>query len=348
MKKSLLALAALSVLAGAASAQSSVTLYGKLDLSLGKPTGTQDKQEMSNSSRLGFKGVEDLGNGLKGLFTIETRFSPDTGAADANKPFWGGEAWAGLATPYGTVKLGRQYTADFAVQNALDPWGGDTVGSLRDGIAIPRIQNTKAKTTTDAFDASGHLVFAGETRVNNAVTYENAFSGFGVAATVSESPAASAAIAKPQKFVSLAGTYTAGPLYFGLGYENGEAPEQKLVTLGGSYDFGFLKAIVGGSFGKTPNYADVAGNETTKVKSVLVAGVLPVPGVAALSLRGGYGQTTLDGLAGAADAKYKKASLGAVYKLSARTSLYTDYAKTGGVLQIGPKTGYDFGLVHKF
>ncbi len=82
MKKSLLALAVLGAFASAASAQSSVTMYGRVDLSVGKPIGTASKGLFNGSgSRLGMRGVEDLGGGLKGIFNIETRFDADTGAA---------------------------------------------------------------------------------------------------------------------------------------------------------------------------------------------------------------------------------------------------------------------------
>ena len=72
MKKSLLALAVLGAFASAASAQSSVTMYGRVDLSVGKPIGTANKGLFNGSgSRLGMRGVEDLGGGLKGV--CETR-----------------------------------------------------------------------------------------------------------------------------------------------------------------------------------------------------------------------------------------------------------------------------------
>ena len=60
MQKSLIALAVLGAFAGAASAQSSVTIYGKLDQAIGKPTGTEDKQVMDNTgSRIGFRAYVD-------------------------------------------------------------------------------------------------------------------------------------------------------------------------------------------------------------------------------------------------------------------------------------------------
>ena len=82
MKKSLLALAVLGAFAGAASAQSSVTLYGRLDLSVNKGVG-QTAKNLSNGSgsRFGVRGSEDLGGGMSALFNLEHRFDADTGAS---------------------------------------------------------------------------------------------------------------------------------------------------------------------------------------------------------------------------------------------------------------------------
>jgi len=92
MKKSLLALAVLGGFAGVASAQSSVTLYGTLDLSAKyvKNDGSNRRVSLSqdgiNSSQLGFRGVEDLGGGLKASFVLLSGVNADTGSANAQ--FW--------------------------------------------------------------------------------------------------------------------------------------------------------------------------------------------------------------------------------------------------------------------
>src|SRR5471032_452500 len=85
MKKSLLALAVLTAFTGAAFAQSSVTIYGKVDLGLVLDSGGAGKSVRISSgvtggSRLGFKGVEDLGGGLKAAFQLETGFCADSAA----------------------------------------------------------------------------------------------------------------------------------------------------------------------------------------------------------------------------------------------------------------------------
>ena len=86
MKKTLLALATLTAFAGVASAQSSVTLFGIVDLSVNSvKNGTLSQKLMSNdqlnSNRIGFRGIEDLGGGMRAGFWIEGGMTPDNGSA---------------------------------------------------------------------------------------------------------------------------------------------------------------------------------------------------------------------------------------------------------------------------
>jgi len=121
MKKSLLALAALSACCGVAMAQSSVTLAGKANIGFLKAEGSKAQLENApdgSSSRVIIRGVEDLGGGLSAKFHFEHGMAPDTGAADgqagaAGGGFWQRQAWAALAGGFGEVRLGRQYTLGF-------------------------------------------------------------------------------------------------------------------------------------------------------------------------------------------------------------------------------------------
>ncbi|MDO5624328.1 MAG: porin [Pseudomonadota bacterium] len=127
MKKSLIALAVLG-LSGAAMAQSSVTLYGVADAGVGRikspGLGTNDasgKVEFTSAStmnngtsRIGFRGVEDLGGGLKAGFQFESGLDLDNGAqASSGGTMWGRRAEMWLGGNWGTVKLGRQLTPTF-------------------------------------------------------------------------------------------------------------------------------------------------------------------------------------------------------------------------------------------
>ncbi len=308
MKKSLLALAVLGAFAGAASAQSSVTLYGKLDLGFAKAAGSADKQVADgSSSRLGFRGVEDLGGGLKAMFQIEHRFNPDTGTV-TNAAFWHGISPVGLGGSFGTVNLGRQYTAAFSLAtNVIDPFGGDTVAGLR-GESL-----TKS---------------VGRLRTENSVRYDGAFGGLKVAADIAETPAGG--VDRPY---SVAAQYAAGPFMVAASYDNPTGANDNLATLGGSYAFGPAKVSLG--IGRGDN------NSNVRVKQAL-AGVTVNVGAAGQVLAG-YAQQEV----GTADAT-KKVSLGYRHNLSKRTQLYTDVTRVNDLLSKTEKTGYDFGVIHTF
>lgn len=308
MKKSLLALAVLGAFAGAASAQSSVTLYGKLDLGFAKAAGSADKQVADgSSSRVGFRGVEDLGGGLKALFQFEHRFNPDTGTV-TNTAFWHGLSTVGLGGSFGTVNLGRQYTAAFSLAtNVIDPFGGDTVAGLR-GESL-----TKS---------------VARLRTENSVRYDGAFGGLKVAADIAETPAGG--VDRPY---SVAAQYAAGPFMVAASYDNPTGANDNLATLGGSYAFGPAKVSLG--IGRGDN------NSNVRVKQAL-AGVTVSVGAAGQVLAG-YAQQEV----GTADAT-KKMSLGYRHNLSKRTQLYTDVTRVNDLLSKTEKTGYDFGVVHTF
>lgn len=111
MKKTLVAAATLIAATGAF-AQSSVTLYGVVDASLENVKGTDSLTRVSSdnyaSSRLGFRGVEDLGSGFKAKFVLESAVKVDTGAnGGGSSRFFDRAAWVGLEGAYGELRLGR-------------------------------------------------------------------------------------------------------------------------------------------------------------------------------------------------------------------------------------------------
>ncbi len=115
MKKSLIAMAILAA-AGVASAQSSVTLYGVADLSLSKTTNVSAQMSgngtlNNGSSRLGVRGVEDLGGGLKAAFNFEQGINAETGATEATT--FQRAANMSLMGNFGTFKMGRTLTPSF-------------------------------------------------------------------------------------------------------------------------------------------------------------------------------------------------------------------------------------------
>ena len=313
MKKSLLALAVLGAFAGAASAQSSVTLYGKVDLGVGKKAGTTDKAVMDGSgSRVGLRGVEDLGGGMRALFGFEHRFSPDTGKdtsteGTATNTFWNGYSTVGLGGAFGTVNLGRQYTAAFSLAtNAFDPFGGDTVGGLR-GESL-----TKS---------------VARVRTQNSLRYDGTFGGLKIAADVAEQEAAE------KRPYSVAVQYAAGPLLAAVSYDNPGDKDDNLLTVGAAYTFGPAKLSAAIGNGKDASAA--------KIKQGLVGLTFNVG--ASGSLLAGYAQQKVG--TGAAS---KKMSLGYRHNLSKRTQLYTDVSKVNDVITKTEKNAYDFGVLHTF
>ncbi|MGE5451615.1 MAG: porin [Acidobacteriota bacterium] len=118
---------------GAAYAQSSVTLYGNLDVAfdhahkgaglqsiqgLGLPVPTAQNMNrvspsISSVNQFGFKGEENLGNGLKASFVMEGEVRPDVGALNNDGRLFGRQIYAGLTTPVGEVRIGRQYAPMF-------------------------------------------------------------------------------------------------------------------------------------------------------------------------------------------------------------------------------------------
>ncbi|NYG31661.1 porin [Sphaerotilus montanus] len=330
MKKSLLALAVLGAFAGAASAQSSVTLYGKVDLGVGKAAGTKDKTVMDGSgSRVGLKGSEDLGGGMKALFGFEHRFNPDTGTQNG-AAFWQGYSTVGIGGAFGTVNLGRQYTSAFSLaQNVFDPFGGDSEGRLR---ALSLTPSTRL--TTDA--ATAAATGAAKIRTQDSIRYDGTFAGLKIAADIAEGTATT------KRPYSLAAQYAVGPVMVAASYENPGAAKDNLTTAGVAYTFGPAKLAAAMSTGK-----DADGE---KIRGYLLGATVNV-GPAGQVLAG-YAQLK-EGTATPA----KKASVGYRHNLSKRTQLYADFSRVNEpALSLNASTGrntseknaYDFGVLHAF
>jgi predicted porin len=135
MKKSLLALAVLGAYAGVASAQSSVQLFGTLDVGVkyiknsGRDKAISEETDGINSSEIRFQGVEDLGGGLKAGFNIRSGINPDTGTSNATK-FWNRRATVSLYSNAGELRLGRDYVPTFWTQALFDPFGYNGIGNI--------------------------------------------------------------------------------------------------------------------------------------------------------------------------------------------------------------------------
>jgi len=288
MKKTLIALAVLAA-SGAAMAQSTVTLYGVADLWVGKAKG-QDTV-MGNgglsTSRLGFKGSEDLGGGLSAIFTFEQRLQLTNGATNART--FDRQANVGFTGGFGTVKLGRGW-------NAMDDVFGMSNSGFDSALSANATwlnQNTSGDLYNGAADAQ--LYYA---------TPE--FAGF--TAAVSTQLKGNAGAGKLSAFNV---AYANGPVAVALGYEKDEASgDQKGTMINGSYDLGMAKLLA--SYYTTNNTGGVAG---AKVNSYQLGADVPLS--SALTLSVGYASSKPKG--GQSDSGFGVAAL---YSLSKRTSIY--------------------------
>lgn len=340
MKKSLLALAVLGAFAGLASAQSSVTIFGLVDANVGKDIGSDDKRVGQGAqSRLGFRGVEDLGNGLKATFHFQHRFDSGTGngqgtPATSTSPFWQAEANVGLAGNFGNVRIGRQYTEAFYHQVSVDPFGYDTVAAL------------------SGFTGGG---VAG-VRANNSVSYWITQSGFTFGAQLAEADdnggaggnQATPGLAGQKRPSSFRLQYAAGPIAAGVSYDNPSDNDDNWTLVSGSFNFGVAKV---GAF-----YGDGKNNAALKRTSYAVTATAPFgPGEA----RAGVAELKGPNALGGADVlQRRQLSVGYHYSLSKRTTIYGDaaYAQTdnSALSTLANSNGkakdsaYDFGVKHVF
>ncbi|TFW29764.1 porin [Massilia horti] len=351
MKKSLMALAMFGAFAGMAHAQTAVQIYGNVDVGLIKKSGSTLQIGKRAANTLGFKGTEDLGNGLKALFQLEIRYEPDTGTVEAtNRPLFQGESRVGLAGDFGMVRIGRGRPAYQETVAAFDPWHGlpTPVGFYTD--------LTVAGYTSQPLDPAG----SSNNRWANAIWYNsNVINGFQFNSTVAtkeanggqavvgngtptnpQFPANSEASANP---FSISGTYNNGPAGAMIGYER-NAVESKVWTLGGS-----IAPVTDLRLMLTYTRQDQGHTRPTNSKTkawVLGANYAMGPG----KILAGYGQKHPDGAA-----KTKQLSLGYEYSLSKRTYVYLDASRkkdittASGALAIPSAVNqYDIGMNHSF
>lgn len=209
------ALAAAGIAPSSAMAQTNVTVFGQMSLSLTKATGgTTQLGTTGFGSGIGFRGTEDLGSGLSAFFHIENRFDADTGAA-AN-PFWAEKVAVGMAGGFGKVEFGRFGNAFDAILGLADPFG-ETVANMPHENAL------------------------GDTKWANSIGYYTpAFGPVSAALTVSTKEAPNT-----QPGYAFNVRYADGPLAVGLGFVRNGANDAQSVSLAGNYDFGVAKLYAG-------------------------------------------------------------------------------------------------------
>ena len=325
-KKTLVALAALVAAAGAAHAQSSLKVYGLMDLGVGSFEGAHQKGASSRTTEvksgamttsfIGFAGVEDLGGGLKAEFTLESFLAADTGATLGNNAgnFWGRASNVALSGDFGKVALGQYDNPLFTSGYTYNPFGSSMAFS-------PTMRH---------FSYLGQTPIPGagvgfDTGWVNSVTYESpSFSGLSFVAQMALKEATGSA---NKNSYTAAASYNAGPLSATLTYAKGGKTTQpavgvyggrgaytaneKIWNLGASYDFGVVKA-----FGQ---YTNVKDDDTeAKDKIFQVGASVPVTDKAAVLASFGQLKNETAGVT----TKDEVFSLGYDYTVSKRTDIY--------------------------
>ncbi|WP_321839234.1 porin [Paraburkholderia bannensis] len=383
MKSRALTLAAFAAfgIAGAAHAQSSVTLYGVIDTSLtyvNHSAANKSLWALGNNSngnlagtRWGVKGSEDLGGGLKAIFQLENGFNPSTGGTSSGVMF-GRQAFVGLASDqYGTLTLGRQY---------------DPLVDLIQGITADNYFGSVFATAGDVDNYDNSF------RVNSAVKYTSpVYRGLQTEVMYSFGGVAGSTGAKQSYSAALA--YNNGPLAVAAGYyyaansagdrdgwsstsdgtfdgpiNNGYATAHSLQIARVAAQYTAGSFIFGLGYSNAQYAADANSAFDSKQKYNTGQGFLAYQATPALLVGAGYSYTHASG---DTSANYHQFSLGGDYNLSKRTDVYvtaayqhasgtTRDADTGAVTSAqasigsygyagtGSQTLVNLGLRHRF
>ena len=359
MKKSLLALTLLGAFASVAQAQSAVQIYGTVDAGVTKSTNQTLAIGKRANNTLGFKGTEDLGNGLKALFQLEMRYEPDTGFNEqgtgpqvnglpgptVSRPLFQGQSRVGLQGEFGMVRLGRGLTAFYESSTAFEPWHGlPTPAGFQTDLQI-------AGYTSDPLGPQGNS----GNRFSNALFYNSPeFAGFqvnttigtrennGNPAAVGTAPARVYAVGAQASVnpYSISATYKNGPVAAMLATER-NAVETRLWSIAASI-FATPELKLMASYQRQNQDNTRLINPLTKAW-ILGANYTMGPG----KILAGYGQKSPDGVA-----KTKQLSVGYEYSLSKRTYLYADASKKKGFVQstnnVPTINTYALGVNHAF
>ncbi|GBG02521.1 porin [Azospira sp. I13] len=251
MQKKLIALAVAGLASTAAFAQSNVTIYGVADATFdvvktSSAAGNADLGSMTrvstNSSYIGFKGLEDLGNGLKAVFQFESSVAFDTGAGLNTAR----DSYAGIAGGFGTVAAGRLTGPTRALGASLDVFAGSTGIGANSGI-IGKLGNMVPVISAPAARGATIENSVFDTRFSNTIAYISPnLSGFTLtgAYVSGENKTLDNAVVKANlKGYDVGAVYNNGPIMAGLTYNHvalGDLNDTKAkdLRLGGSYNFG--------------------------------------------------------------------------------------------------------------
>jgi predicted porin len=326
-------LAALTLVAGTASAQTSpVVIYGRLNLALEHVDGTgvgSMTRESNNRSVLGFRGVEDLGDGMKAIFQIEGTLSPDTGAGSPAAR----DTRVGLETPYGTLFGGNWVTPYNGATSGLDPFYPTTAGymSIMGNGSAPTVNNVN---DTRSFDR----------RQQNSVHYWTPqWHGLALRVAQGLNEEAPANGAKPS-LTSAALIYEQGPLYFTAAHERhhdyqGPGLNDTGTKVGAAWRFGTSRVA---AIAERLRYETAAGSLTRMAYYVSASHTMGQHALHAGIARAedGKGAGRIGAISAGPDTGATHATLGYDYTLSKRTSVFFYYTR----LKNDSRGAYDFAI----
>ncbi len=383
MKKLLIATAALAMVAGTAQAQSSVTVYGIIDTGYNslKTTATDNKVTEANavqggqltangeasSSRLGFRGTEDLGGGLRANFIVESNIGATTANAVGDRAFWAGLADAKM----GELRIGRQDTFVRSVWLSHDQLAAaNVVGNLAHSTELTGAATATANTVTGSHTArnvavnylsprfNGVQLSLGMTQSDSEVTGSakqktGSGSQIGLNYVQGKFSAAAAydeATTSTNKVDAVTGVYTANEFKAGAAEVAATNVKTKNTGVAASYDFGVAKVAY--IYNKREAVNSLGLSATSNLDRESNAFSVSVPVGAKTVLRAGYGfgeyqQGATSSYKG--DTKGMQAAVN--YNLSKRTTAYAIYGdekrETSATQQVKAKE-YSVGVRHSF
>jgi len=290
MNKTLIVAAVSALAATGALAQSSVTVYGRLNTTLEEQkniavNGSRSVMQ-NNASRLGFKGTEDLGGGLKAEFLLEHRFNSDTGTQTGGA-FWAGDSYVGLSGGFGSIKLGRLISAAYY--------------ATADYISM---HNHDTGTSDDKF-----YTYLGQNA--NTIAYTTpSLGGWTAEASISAAEGAT----KNNKVFGLGVNGAVGKLQLGFGYEKNDGDKDDQFAIRGLYEMG---ALTFGAYYQRSDVAVVGTRDAYRVSAMYAMG--------ASEFHVNFGMA--DDWSNVSNSDATQFTLGYNYNLSKRTKVYGFYTE---------------------
>ncbi|GAB3771789.1 porin [Ramlibacter monticola] len=390
MKKSLIALAVMAA-AGAASAQSSVTLFGIVDATIaygkgsdGAASKTQLTNSGYNSSRIGFRGTEDLGGGLAASFWLEGSLGNDDGTAGQRIPVgnqnglqapndgaglvFNRRSTVSLSGNWGEIRMGRDYTPTFWNLTIFDPFGTNGTGTTltlvapAGGLGVAANALVPVGTRGVIVRASNDIGYFLPANLGGIYGQINYWMGENLRnANVSGVSSKNDGTGGGVRVGYGAGPFNVAAAWAKTKYDvtavngvfGGPTGDFTTWNIGGQWDFGMAKVMGHYTADKRGNSAF---NGDTDGKGWLLGALVPV---GAGEIRAAFSEYKIE-LASGAEPKAQQLALGYVHNLSKRTALYTTVARVkneGGsafalngaqAVVNNNSTGFDLGIRHSF